>query len=91
MSMNKSDMASAIQTKILTIEVAEGVTLGEQLTDVQKAAITANWELVCDAIISYLKTNMDLTFSTHTHSGVTTGPGVSGPPSGVVTEIGAVS
>jgi hypothetical protein len=91
MALDKTGMAAAIQTQILSIEVSSGVTLGDQLTDDQKTAILNNWELICDAIISYFKSNMLLTFSTHTHSGVLTGGGVSGPPSVVTIETGAVS
>lgn len=90
MAMNKTAMATAIQAEILNTPVGSGV-LGDTLTDEQKAAILSGWELICDAIITYISSNMLLTFSTHTHSGVTTGAGLSGPPSGAVTETGAVS
>lgn len=81
MALDKTAMATAIRAKVLALKIGDtNDTIGSKLNAAAQAEVLKNWEGICEAIIAYLKTNLDLTLVTHTHSGVTTGPGVSGPP-----------
>ena len=83
MGLDKDVMAAAIKNAILTLPIGNGdQTIGEALLTGLDITIENNWKVICDAIIEHIKNNAEIivTMATHTHSGVTTGAGVSGPP-----------
>ena len=77
--LNTDLTASNIRDAILTIPVGSS-TIGALLSDVAKQSILDNWKVIIDALYVRIKADMIITLTSHTHSGVTTGPGISGPP-----------
>jgi len=87
MALDAALLTEAIKAGILSIPVLndpEGRTYGSDgiMTDDQKDTMEANISVYAEQIIDHIKANAVVTVSmvTHTHSGVTTGPGISGPP-----------
>lgn len=79
MAMNKTVLATAIVNKIKA-----------RNADADIALLTPYWEDIADAIIEHIKTNavVNSMVAVTSVSGVTTGPGVSGPGTG--TALGAI-
>ena len=82
MSLNTPSLANAIQTAILSISVGNNQTLNDIITPEQKQAIYDSWYLIAGAIVTHITQNalVTVTMQSHTHTGVTTGVGTSGPP-----------
>jgi len=97
MALDATLLTAAIKAGILSIPVLndpEGRTYGSDgiMTDDQKDKMEASISAYAEQIISHIITNAVVTvnMTSHVHTGVTTGPGLSGSP--VPTpEIGSVA
>jgi len=88
MPMNASILALTIRDAMLQMPVGAGVPMSAIATPEQQLQMLDAWERVAQAIIDHITTAAIVSETTHAHSGVTTGTGVSGPP---VTFIGTIS
>ena len=73
--MSGSVLANAIWTAIKA-------DTGATYTPAQDAAGLAKWTIIATEIINHITTNAQVTVTVTSVSGVTTGPGVSGPGAG---------
>lgn len=79
MALNGNALGDAVVTAL------EGVD--PSMTDDQKAQLTSAWHAIGTAIVAYVTANAQVSSSVTVSSvsGVTTGPGTSGPGSGSAT------
>ncbi len=85
MALNSSNLTQAIKAGLLSLPVVgdpENRTYDDVMTTDQKDAMEANIGSYVAEIIDHIVDNAEVTVTmlNHTHSGVTTGQGVSGPP-----------
>ena len=96
MALNPSSLTEAIKAGLLSLPVvgdSESRTYGDVMTDDQKDAMEANIGVHAEDILNHIINNavVKVAMVTHSHSGVTTGGGVSGPPVPGVLEEGSAS
>jgi hypothetical protein len=89
MALSASNLASNIVTALLDLPVDPANLEGPKYYTVmagtnpnQIDVLTQTFEALITELVDYIIANAVVTVSmaTHTHSGVTTGPGISGPP-----------
>lgn len=96
MALNPSSLTAAIKAGLLSLPVvgdSESRTYGDVMTDDQKDAMEANIGVYAEDILNHIINNAEVTVTmqNHTHSGVTTGGGTSGPPGPIpLTEDGTI-
>lgn len=94
MSLNSSSLTQAIKAGLLSLPIVgdlENRTYGDVMTSAQESAMEDNIKVYAEEIINHIIANAKVTvaMTTHTHSGVTTGAGVSGPPVPGTSEAGS--
>lgn len=86
MSMTASDMATAIVNELLTMTLTLPDGTSKTIQDLTNSSaqdqMVQSWTKICTGLIQYIQDNakVQVTVATHLHTGVTTGPGTSGPP-----------
>ncbi|MFA5395646.1 MAG: hypothetical protein WC346_06440 [Methanogenium sp.] len=87
MSLSSSRLKSALKNTLLQLPVIhptskETVTANDIMTDDMKTKLENYVGVLADEIINEIVTNgsIKVALSKHTHIGVTTGVGISGPP-----------
>ncbi len=94
MALNSSVLTQAIKAGLLSLPVvgdSESRTYNDVMTDDQKEAMDANIEKYAKEIVDHIVNNAAVTvaMTTHVHTGVLTGGGISGPPVPGVVEVGS--
>lgn len=92
MALSGDALAVLIRDALLSLSVGAGKTIGDIVNEEQKAVMLTSWKLICGEMVEYIQENAVVTVNmvNHTHTGVTTGGGTSGPPV-TSTETGTVS
>lgn len=89
MALSASDLANNIVTALLDLPVdpanIEGPTYYTVMAGTnpnQIDVLTQTFETLITELVDYIIANAEVSvaMTTHTHTGVTTGPGISGPP-----------
>ncbi len=81
--MTASDMATIIADNLLAnISLPSQLPSGSTGYDTIRSQMINSWTNICKSLIQYIQDNakVQVTVATHLHTGVTTGPGTSGPP-----------
>lgn len=75
MALNGNTMGTQVANAIIALDPG--------MTQAQKDQLTTSWQSICAAIVTHITGNAQVVVTSV--SGVTTGPGVSGPGTGTVT------
>jgi len=96
--MNKTRLGTALANAVLSVPAVESTygvdkTFGDLMTADQKENLSNSMNNLASAIIDEITTYAETTvlMASHTHTGVMTGGGISGPPVSGQTEKGTVA
>jgi len=94
MALDASSLTAAIKAGLLALPAGTGsLTYDDVMTDDQKDVMEANISVQASKVVDHIVDNAVATVAmvSHTHTGVMTGGGISGPPVPGVAEVGSAT